>query len=200
MFHDGKDANWRRGLRGSGRRPGCYADGQPATYLYLTGKATQRPDKVRGRLTLDSRPGWLLKSLPVNLPQFHFTVPFPFCMNKPLPFALALLLAGTASANHLTVANVRTAPAVAPYAGLGIVADVQWENSWRDNTNWNVAWLFVKFRPRAGGVWRHATLGTADAAYGVPAGAALSAATDGKSAFVYRAAPGGGPFAAPAAS
>ena len=119
-------------------------------------------------------------------------------MNKPLPFALALLLAGTASANHLTVANVRTAPTVAPYAGLGIVADVQWENSWRDNTNWDAAWLFVKFRPRAGGVWRHATLGTADAAYGVPAGAALNAATDGKGAFVYRAAPGGGTFAAPA--
>ena len=100
-------------------------------------------------------------------------------MNKPLPFALALLLAGTASANHLTVANVRTAPAVAPCAGLGIVADVQRKNSWRDNINRNAAWLFVKFRPRAGGVWRHATLGTADAAY---------------------AAPGGGPFAAPAAS
>ena len=110
---------------------------------------------------------------------------------------LVLLAACTAQANNLTIANVRTAAPVAPYAGLGLVADLRWDNSWRDNGNWDAAWLFVKFRPRGGGPWRHATLGTADAAHRAPAGAVLNAATDGKGVFVYRAGVGTGAFAAP---
>lgn len=77
-----------------------------------------------------------------------------------LTTTIALLATGTLAANDIQIGN---ASLVDNDNGTGTVMvqfDVSWENSWRTNTgpsNWDAAWLFVKFRT-AGGEWQHARL------------------------------------------
>ena len=78
--------------------------------------------------------------------------------------ACMCLLVQAASANNLKVANVSLV------AGAGysyVQADISWDNSWKASwvegaqtiTNWDAAWVFVKFRP-TGGAWQPASLST----------------------------------------
>jgi formylglycine-generating enzyme required for sulfatase activity len=108
---------------------------------------------------------------------------------------LGLLPLAAVRANNLTVVSAGFTTVPGSPNNYDLFVDVRWDNSWRDTDNWDAAWLFVKYRRRSGSdVWHSATLATADAAYSVPAGAALNAATDGKGVFVYRAAQGAGTF------
>ena len=76
--------------------------------------------------------------------------------------------------------------------------DLSWSNSWRAAwtpvdtgvmvTNWDAAWVFVKYRQT--GVWEHATLTTSG--HTAPAGCVIDAAADGTGAFIYRSAAGSG--------
>jgi len=118
-------------------------------------------------------------------------------MKKLLTLLLAAGLPALVQANNIRVSynNFSPAPTGAPRYDLTV--SVQWENSWRDTDNWDAAWVFVKFRSRAGGLWRTATLSTVDADYSVPSGVALNAANDGKGVFLYRSAMGAGTFSAP---
>lgn len=36
--------------------------------------------------------------------------------------------------------------------------DISWKNSWRNSTNWDAAWVFVKFQRTKTGEWYHASL------------------------------------------
>ena len=70
--------------------------------------------------------------------------------------------------------------------------DLNWENSWRASsdspTNYDAAWVFIKYRVN-GGVWRHAELsGTGN----VPPNATAEL-KNGKGAMIYRSANGTGP-------
>lgn len=77
--------------------------------------------------------------------------------------------------------------------------DLSWENSWRYSngpSNWDAAWVFVKFRV-GNGIWRHATLnyvnGTASSdGHTESPGATLTTPADGKGIFIYRASDGSG--------
>jgi formylglycine-generating enzyme required for sulfatase activity len=72
--------------------------------------------------------------------------------------------------------------------------DIRWENSFRISngpSNWDAAWIFVKYRV-AGGTWQHATIGTTG--FMAPAGSSISPATDGKGAFICRDVNGLGTF------
>lgn len=76
--------------------------------------------------------------------------------------------------------------------------NLSWANSWRvasGPTNWDAAWVFIKFRIEGGtgctpGTWQHATLSTTNANHsvttdnGVPATFATTA--DGKGVFIHR--------------
>ena len=64
--------------------------------------------------------------------------------------------------------------------------DLAWDNSWRTNvgpTNWDAAWIIVKYRLKTSIVWNHATLnyvngtGTGDG-HTVPAGTTISSVND----------------------
>ncbi|MFH0894104.1 MAG: SUMF1/EgtB/PvdO family nonheme iron enzyme [Bacteroidota bacterium] len=81
--------------------------------------------------------------------------------------------------------------------------DMSWDNSWRDATNWDAAWVFVKYKVGANGAWNHAYLSTNNAHYnvvtdnGVPA--QFSAGTTnisgndrGMGAFIFRSGNGNG--------
>ena len=78
-----------------------------------------------------------------------------------LPFLLAVLLslAGTMSkANNIQVANSALTGNTGTSAQIQF--DLSWENSWRGGavTNWDAAWVFVKYRTSLTGPWLHANL------------------------------------------
>ena len=122
---------------------------------------------------------------------FHHSSPL-FCYGQTLALLLVLLLPlGTARANNLTISNVRVANN--PGGTADIFFDVQWDNSWRDGTNWDAAWVFVKYRVVGStGAWSHATLGANRPQ--TPTGAAWSDTGDGTGVLLYRAGTGSGTF------
>ena len=77
---------------------------------------------------------------------------------KSLAVFLASLLAGSALANNLTVTNVIVLNAANGVADVRF--DLSWDNSWHSSwpeyggalnmTNWDAAWVFVKFRCAGG--------------------------------------------------
>jgi formylglycine-generating enzyme required for sulfatase activity len=116
--------------------------------------------------------------------------------------AVLCSLAGTALlANNIQVANSTLTGNTG--TSVQIQFDLSWENSWRGGgvTNWDAAWVFVKYRT-ANGVWRHSNLNNTGH---VPAigsqinlgllmpGSAYSATTNPVlGVFIYRDAPGTG--------
>ena len=75
--------------------------------------------------------------------------------------------------------------------------DIGWDYSWRDATNWDAIWVFVKYSV-SGGDWAHATLNTTDANHKLNSvafptgGVACDAASDGTGVFLYRSGVGTG--------
>jgi len=84
---------------------------------------------------------------------------------RSIPFVLLLvLLPGFAHhirANNIIVSNVNIT-GQNPVDDFSMVTfDVSWENSWRTSTlesNWDAAWIFVKFRLSGNLDWVHASL------------------------------------------
>jgi formylglycine-generating enzyme required for sulfatase activity len=71
--------------------------------------------------------------------------------------------------------------------------DVSWENSWRlanNESNWDAAWIFVKFRKKGASGWQHATLNATG--HTAATGAAITTSPDGKGVFLYRSDAGTG--------
>ena len=120
---------------------------------------------------------------------------------KSLAVFLASLLAGSALANNLTVTNVTVLNAANGMADIrfDLSWDNSWHNSWTENggalnvTNWDAAWVFVKFRA-SGGRWQHAILNASG--HVVTGGTQIELGTNmlGQpvGAFVHRSADGNG--------
>jgi len=109
-------------------------------------------------------------------------------------YAVAMLVAGaTLEAREIKVTNVRVLVSSAPGedAYTTLVCDISWKNSWRDEVNWDAAWVFVKYQT-SDGLWKHATLSTNGNDFFVPAGFSVSAVPDGKGVFIFRAEEGKG--------
>lgn len=126
------------------------------------------------------------------------------------------LAASAAFAANVAVTNVELLTTAPRDGYAGVRFDVQWDASWRASwtetgvtpnvtvTNWDAAWLFVKFRnpAGAGGQWDHATLSTNAGDHLAPAGAAIevglstnaAGAKFGAGVFLYRSAEGAGPW------
>lgn len=107
---------------------------------------------------------------------------------------LILALAATftiCKANNITVANAVLNGQNTTLKTEVINFDVTWDNSWRTSTNENNydgAWIFVKFRKQGTNDWRHCTVTNTGST--PAAGALFTVPTDGKGAFLYRAADG----------
>ena len=71
-----------------------------------------------------------------------------------------------------------------------IAFDVAWDNSFRDDLNWDAVWVFVKFR-EPGQPWRHADISTDASAHRIGENngvlATLAPAADGRGIFLHRA-------------
>ena len=116
-----------------------------------------------------------------------------------LPWLLVLLFflsAANLVANNLTVSNVTTtgqdvsAGVDNPDNFIFVDFDISWNNSFRDATNWDAAWVFAKWK-NTSGVWHHATLNTTG--FTAPTGSTISV-EDNVGAFIYRDADGTGTF------
>jgi len=117
---------------------------------------------------------------------------------KKISLALLLLLCCFVQlqANNVQLSNIAL-------TGQNTVSDftmvnfgISWENSWRTNTNesnYDGAWVFVKFRKKNSSNWQHATMnyvspGSAAACgHTQPAGSIIKTPADGKGIWIYRA-------------
>jgi formylglycine-generating enzyme required for sulfatase activity len=114
-------------------------------------------------------------------------------------------------ANNINVSNVSlqniniSAGINSPQNFNEVKFDISWENSWRDTalpSNWDAAWVFVKYRKLPNGPWQHASLN--DIGHIVPTGCALNvgllnpqapfngSSNPGKGVFLHRDATGFG--------
>jgi len=111
-----------------------------------------------------------------------------FCLS-----ALFTIAVNSIVANNITVSNVTLSGqnSVADYTMVQF--DIGWSNSWRVNTgpsNWDAAWIFVKFRIKTQTNWNHATLnwvngtGAADG-HAVPANGVISSSNDNGAGGAY---------------
>ena len=110
--------------------------------------------------------------------------------NSLLIFFFLLFLTAELKANDISVKNVRLTGQVNDSHTL-VNFDLNWENSWRNSTNWDAAWLFVKYKVGSG-EWMHATLSATAGEHTIPTGSAISPSPDGKGIFIYRSADGTG--------
>ena len=98
-----------------------------------------------------------------------------------------MLLCGVmANANNITVQKVSLADTNRTARTVNIKFNLSWENSWRDEINWDAAWVFVKFKQK-GGTWHHLKLhltGNAIGSSSVPMHIKVPA--DSMGAFIYR--------------
>ncbi len=114
-----------------------------------------------------------------SLPGFVFEAPNP--VSNPLY--------GAVSATSLGEKNI-------PSKTQKINFNLAWKNSWRDATNYDALWLFVKFRTNAGS-WKHATLNTNPTLHSTGSqatGATIAPSSDGKGAYFFRTNAGRGNF------
>jgi formylglycine-generating enzyme required for sulfatase activity len=107
---------------------------------------------------------------------------------------LAILLLGciqVTKANNILISNVTKASVNAAQDYAIIRFDISWENSWRDATNYDAAWIFVKFRAQGStAAWSHASLH--NSGHMAPTGSTINTPADGKGVFIYRSANGSG--------
>jgi formylglycine-generating enzyme required for sulfatase activity len=102
-----------------------------------------------------------------------------------------LLLTGNVLANNILVSNATLNGQNKTNHTSKINFDVSWENSWRTSTNesnYDGAWVFVKFRKNGTTDWRHCTIDGSN--YIAATSSTMKVPPDGKGIFIYRSADG----------
>lgn len=106
------------------------------------------------------------------------------------------LLFSAAFANNLQIQQASIASIDYGNDYAYIEFDISWDNSWRDTSNWDAAWVFVKYRPQGQtGAWSHASIH--QQGFQLPANGAIDIPADGRGAFFYRNGNGSGSFNLP---
>ncbi|MFH1476883.1 MAG: SUMF1/EgtB/PvdO family nonheme iron enzyme [Verrucomicrobiota bacterium] len=112
-------------------------------------------------------------------------------------FLISRLLVNTGLGNNVTITNMSLlAPDTVNHTRT-IRFDIRWENSWRDEENYDAVWVFLKYTYNGGSTWSHGTLnnsGTNPAGFSQGAGTGLDIVvpSDKKGAFLQRTATGEG--------
>jgi formylglycine-generating enzyme required for sulfatase activity len=96
--------------------------------------------------------------------------------------------------DFMLVQNVTTTGNNALNKTIQIQFDLSWGNSWRDNINWDAAWIFAKYKG-SDGVWRHAQLN--NSGFTINPSKTIEVTDDKLGAFIYSAYKGQGNFEAP---
>jgi len=121
---------------------------------------------------------------------------------KVIMLGVLLLLSGLVQpgwGNHIQVSNVTLTGLNINSKFIDVECDLSWENGWRDNINWDAAWVFVKYQPVGSGIWHHAWLSTTTSSHTIPSGytcavgsTSISDIDRGMGVFVFRSANGSG--------
>lgn len=114
-------------------------------------------------------------------------------MKASLQFLISLfLLTGgllfqsqTVKANALVISNTALTGQNTGNGTWQVRFNITWQNSWRDNINWDGVWLFCKFRVGTG-PWQHATLSPSGHVSGTGTPIQVQASCDQKGAFITR--------------
>lgn len=106
-------------------------------------------------------------------------------------------LGSLAFANNLSVSNVSLVSPDATNNTIHVQFDISWENSWRNDENYDAVWVFIKYSTDSGTTWYHATLqteGTDPSGTTEGSGTALSVIvpSDKIGAFLQRSSTGAG--------
>lgn len=114
-------------------------------------------------------------------------------MKKIYGFLLLLLVGYTIQANNVKITGEPVLTLNSARDSVEIAFTLSWDNSWRDELNWDAVWVFVKFKPvRSVEAWRHLNLGSIQT---LPVGLTYDCgitAGQVKGVFVYRAVQGNG--------
>ena len=108
-----------------------------------------------------------------------------------------------ASANAVSVTNVVVTSQNTVAKTCKIQFDLSWNNSWRNRSNYDAVWVFVKYSTDAGITWNHATLKTSGInpeGFSVGSGTPLElkVPADKKGCFIQRSSDGQGTVSASA--
>jgi formylglycine-generating enzyme required for sulfatase activity len=100
-------------------------------------------------------------------------------------------------ANNAAVTNASLVGQSSGSDTINVQFDISWANSWRDATNYDAVWVFIKYSTDSGATWSHATLktsGTNPSGFSRGSGTLLdiSVPTDKMGAFLYRSSTGSG--------
>ena len=96
--------------------------------------------------------------------------------------------------DFMLVQNVTTVGNNPANKTIQIQFDLSWGYSWRDNINWDAAWVFAKYKG-SDGIWRHAKLNTTG--YSIASSKVVNVTSDKLGAFIYSGFNGEGRFESP---
>jgi formylglycine-generating enzyme required for sulfatase activity len=118
-------------------------------------------------------------------------------MNRSLLTIVLVVIAFNCFSNNIVISNTTLVNKNTVSNYVFIQFDISWDNSWRTSSgpsNWDAAWVFIKFRIKGQTDWSHASLnwvdgtGTGDG-HTVPAGAVIKGANDtgdnSRGVFIY---------------
>lgn len=97
-------------------------------------------------------------------------------------------LMGSSFANDIQLANTGLANQNTTAHTVEVKFDVNWKNSWRTSTNesnYDGAWVFIKFRKINTSLWQHCSLNTSG--FTAPTGSTVKVSSDQKGLWIYGA-------------
>ncbi len=100
---------------------------------------------------------------------------------------ICFLFSPDSTANNITVSTVSLTARNKTADYVQVQFNLSWNNSFRVSTgpsNWDAAWVFIKFKVGANGDWKHASISTTGG-HSIPSGATASQ-DDTKGLFIYR--------------
>lgn len=103
----------------------------------------------------------------------------------------SLFIPVLALANNITISNLTLTGQNTTNDTYQVQFTIVWDNSWRTSTfesNYDAAWIFVKFKARTQVNWSHGPLNPAG--FVAPSGSAVEISPDGKGAVIYRSSNG----------
>ncbi len=104
---------------------------------------------------------------------------------------LVLVTNFAANANNISVTNLVLTGQNSTNNTYQVQFDIAWDNSWRTSTfesNYDAAWIFVKFKARTQANWSHGLLNLTG--FVTPAGSTIEISPDSRGAVIYRTANG----------
>ena len=106
-----------------------------------------------------------------------------------LLFVGSVFIGQNAYANNLSISNFAVYSVNTASDQITFTCDVSWENSWRNTTNFDAVWIFMKYSTDAGVTWSHASMstnGTNPNGFNAPNGFEIVVPSDEKGFFLQK--------------